>query len=46
MVNLALEATIRQVVATGEPLPAGDSEFELSGLTPVASEMVAPPGPS
>jgi flavin reductase (DIM6/NTAB) family NADH-FMN oxidoreductase RutF len=43
VVNLALESNIRRVVACAEPLPPGESEFELSGLTPLASTVVAPP---
>lgn len=43
VVNLAVESNLRRVVAAAEPLPAEQSEFELSGLTPVASELVLPP---
>lgn len=43
VVNLAVEANIRRVVATAEPLAYGESEFDLSGLTSIASQCVAPP---
>jgi flavin reductase (DIM6/NTAB) family NADH-FMN oxidoreductase RutF len=43
VVNVATEAWSRQMAATAEALPYGDSEFELAGLTPVASTVVRPP---
>lgn len=43
VVNVATEAWSRQMAATAEALPYGDSEFELAGLTPVASAVVRPP---
>jgi len=43
VVNLALEDYQRQVSAAGEPLPYGESEFELTGLTPAPSQVVRPP---
>jgi hypothetical protein len=33
----------RAIAATAEPLARGESEFELSGLTPLASVGVRPP---
>ncbi|MCZ6507345.1 MAG: flavin reductase, partial [Acidobacteria bacterium] len=32
-----------QMAAAAEPLPHGESEFDLTGLTAVASQVVAPP---
>jgi flavin reductase (DIM6/NTAB) family NADH-FMN oxidoreductase RutF len=43
VVNVATEAIIRQVAAASEPLPYGESEFDLTGLTPVPSRIVRPP---
>ncbi len=43
VVNLALEAYRREVAAAGEPLPYGDSEFDLTGLGSAASRVVSPP---
>jgi flavin reductase (DIM6/NTAB) family NADH-FMN oxidoreductase RutF len=43
VVNLASEPYIRQVVAASEPLAYGESEFALTGLTPVPSRAVRPP---
>jgi flavin reductase (DIM6/NTAB) family NADH-FMN oxidoreductase RutF len=43
VVNLALEDYQRQVAAAGEPLPHGESEFELTGLTPVPAQVVRAP---
>jgi flavin reductase (DIM6/NTAB) family NADH-FMN oxidoreductase RutF len=43
VVNIVTEAIARQVSATAEELPYGESEFELSGLTPIASSVVKPP---
>ena len=43
VVNVASEAYIRQVAGAAEPLPYGESEFELTGLIAVASTMVKPP---
>jgi flavin reductase (DIM6/NTAB) family NADH-FMN oxidoreductase RutF len=42
-ISLAVEPIIRQVVAASEPLPYGESEFELAGLSPVAGDAVAAP---
>jgi len=42
-VCVATEAIIRPVVVAAEPLARGESEYELSGLTPVPCEMIAPP---
>ena len=35
---------MRQMALTSVELPAGESEYDLTGLTPVPSEMVAVPG--
>lgn len=43
VVNVVTEPIARRVAACAEELPFGQSEFELSGLTPVASSAVAPP---
>lgn len=42
-ISVATDAIIRQVVGAAERLPYGESEFDLSGLTPVAGEAVAAP---
>jgi flavin reductase (DIM6/NTAB) family NADH-FMN oxidoreductase RutF len=44
-VSVATEAIIRQVVACAEELPADQSEFALSGLTPVQGTRVRAPRP-
>jgi len=43
VVNLASYAYAQRVAAAAEPLPYGESEFDLSGLTPVPSHAVRPP---
>ncbi|MCW5767130.1 MAG: flavin reductase family protein [Phycisphaeraceae bacterium] len=43
VVNVAPISIIHKVVAASEPLPHGESEFELVGLTPVPSSVVGPP---
>jgi len=43
VVNVATEAYAREVAAAAEMLPYGESEFELSGLTPLPSAKVRPP---
>jgi len=43
VVNVATEAYAREVAAAAETLPYGESEFELTGLTPVPSSRVRPP---
>jgi len=43
VVNVATEAYAREVAAAAEMLPYGESEFELSGLTPLPSVKVRPP---
>lgn len=42
-VCVATESIIRDVVVAAEPLPHGESEYELSGLTPAPCEMIAAP---
>lgn len=43
VVNVATEELARRMAAAAEPLPYGESEFELSGLTPAPSAVVRPP---
>jgi flavin reductase (DIM6/NTAB) family NADH-FMN oxidoreductase RutF len=43
VVNVATEEYAREMAACAEPLPFGESEFELSGLTPAPSRAVRPP---
>ena len=45
-VSVATEANIRQVVACAEPLPHGESEFALAGLTPLPGRRVRAPRPA
>ncbi len=34
---------VEQMNLTSQPIPANESEFELAGLTPIASSLVKPP---
>jgi flavin reductase (DIM6/NTAB) family NADH-FMN oxidoreductase RutF len=43
VVNVAVEAYERQMASSAEPLPYGESEFDLSGLTPAPSRVVSVP---
>ncbi len=43
VVNIASYALARQVAAAGEDLPQGESEFELTGLTPTPSHAIPAP---
>lgn len=43
VVNIATEHYAAEMAATARPLPAHESEFELSGLRPVPSTVVQPP---
>lgn len=43
VVNVAVESYVREMVATAEATPYGESEFELSGLTPAPSSTIRPP---
>jgi len=43
VVNAAIEGYAREIAATTEPLPFGESEFELTGLETAASARVRPP---
>jgi len=43
VVNVATETYARKVAAAAEVLPYGESEFELTGLTPIPSSTVRPP---
>lgn len=42
VVNVASEAIAKQVAGAAEPLAHGESEFDLTGLTPIGSDVVAP----
>jgi flavin reductase (DIM6/NTAB) family NADH-FMN oxidoreductase RutF len=43
VVNVAAEPYAARVAAAAETLPPGESEFELAGLAPAPSAVVAPP---
>jgi len=43
VVNVAIESYQREVAAAAEPLPHGESEFELTGLETASSVEVRPP---
>lgn len=43
VVNVVTESIARQVAAAAEELPYGQSEFGLTGLTPMPSSLVRPP---
>jgi flavin reductase (DIM6/NTAB) family NADH-FMN oxidoreductase RutF len=43
VVNVAIDEYARKVAAAAEPLPYGESEFDLVGLTPAPSRVVKPP---
>jgi flavin reductase (DIM6/NTAB) family NADH-FMN oxidoreductase RutF len=43
VVNVAIDAFSRQVAGAAEPLPHGQSEFDLVGLTTAPSRIVKPP---
>jgi flavin reductase (DIM6/NTAB) family NADH-FMN oxidoreductase RutF len=43
VVNVTPAAIARRVAAAAEPLPPDESEFDLTGLTPIASAVVKPP---
>lgn len=43
VVNVATEDYARKVAAAAEVLPYGESEFDLTGLTPIPSSKVRPP---
>lgn len=43
VVNIARDAYAREVSGASEPLPYGQSEFDLVGLTPAPSTKVRPP---
>jgi flavin reductase (DIM6/NTAB) family NADH-FMN oxidoreductase RutF len=42
-VCVATASIIKQVAVAAEPLPHGESEYELSELTPIPCEMIKPP---
>jgi len=43
VVNVASESCIEAVNLSAAPLPPGESEFDLAGVTPIASSRVRPP---
>jgi len=43
VVNAAVEEYVDKVALAAEPLPFGESEFDLTGLTPAPSTVVRPP---
>ena len=43
VVNMVTEDLVEQMNMTSQPIPANESEFELAGLTPIASVKVKPP---
>jgi len=43
VVNIAIDALAQQMAASSEPLPYGESEFDLAGLTTEPSVAVRPP---
>ncbi len=43
VINVASASYINRVAAAAEELDFGESEFDLTGLTPVASQVVRPP---
>lgn len=43
VINVAEQKTVRELNLTAAPLPRGESEFELAGVTPAASSRVRPP---
>lgn len=43
VVNMVTEDLAEQMNMTSQPIPANESEFELAGLTPIASVKVKPP---
>jgi len=43
VINVALESYRREMAATAEPLPYGESEFDLTGLDSAPSLVVKPP---
>jgi flavin reductase (DIM6/NTAB) family NADH-FMN oxidoreductase RutF len=43
VVNMVTEDLVEQMNLTSQPIPANESEFELAGLTPIASSLVKPP---
>ncbi|MSP85365.1 MAG: flavin reductase family protein [Flavobacteriaceae bacterium] len=42
VVNMVTEDLVEQMNMTSQPIPANESEFELAGLTPIASLKVKP----
>ena len=43
VVNMVTEDLLEQMNLTSQPIPPNESEFELAGLTPVASVKIKPP---
>jgi len=42
-VNMVTEDLVEKMNTTSKPIPAEESEFELAGLTPIASVKIKPP---
>jgi flavin reductase (DIM6/NTAB) family NADH-FMN oxidoreductase RutF len=43
VVNMVTEDLVEQMNLTSQPIAANESDFELAGLTPIASSLVKPP---
>lgn len=43
VVNMVTEDLVEQMNLTAQPIPPNESEFELAGLTPIASVIIKPP---
>jgi flavin reductase (DIM6/NTAB) family NADH-FMN oxidoreductase RutF len=43
VVNMVTEDLLEQMNRTSQPIAANESEFELAGLTPIASSLIKPP---
>jgi len=43
VVNMVTEDLVEQMNRTSQPIAANESEFELAGLTPIASSLIKPP---
>lgn len=43
VVNMVTEDLVEQMNLTSQPIAANESEFELAGLSPIASSLVKPP---
>lgn len=43
VVNMVTEELVKKMNITSQPIPSDESEFDLAGLTPIASVKVKPP---